>query len=116
MAEGGKVGIKDVLQAQPEEALKEAAQRLADEKSLSIFTYGETGVGKSSLVRDLLGPKAPRRPEVRSGTKSVTTETVNYNVDIGKDLFVNVYDTKGMFELFKEKKIKRLFTRWETFV
>ena len=106
MATGGSAGIWDALEAQPEERLREAVKRCAGEKSLTIFTYGKTGVGKSSLVRDLLGPNAPRQPEVRSGSKPVTTETKKYEITIDNGLSVKVCDTRGMFELLSDEEDK----------
>ena len=101
MATGGLPGVTDTLETESDEKLREAATHICAEKSLSIFTYGKTGSGKSSLVGDILDPKALRRPEVQAGMEPVTNETRVYEIAIpnAKGLSVKVCDTRGMLDL-----------------
>ena len=67
-------------------------------KSLSIFTVGKSGVGKSSLIRDLLGPNAKESPVVEDGMRPRTMTENEYVIPVGDGVSVNVYDTRGMFD------------------
>ena len=55
-------GIIETLRKQPPERLRESERRIREKKLLTIYTHGKTGTGKSSLVKDLLGPKATHVP------------------------------------------------------
>ena len=65
---------------------------------LRIFTVGKAGVGKSSLIRDLIGPKAKRKPAVAAGWNACTMKLSTYDIPVGDGVSVHVYDTRGMFD------------------
>ena len=88
----------------PDEELKPAVWELLDCKTANIYTYGVGCSGKSSIVRELLGPKAKEQPKVGSGAKPVTLQKETYTmVPIG-DVVVKLSDTPGVFGLNQEKK------------
>ena len=89
----------------PDEELQPAVWELFDCKTANIYTYGMGCSGKSSIVRELLGPKAKAKPKVESGAKPVTLQKETYTIPIG-DVVVNVLDTPGMFALNQEEKDK----------
>ena len=66
-------GINYVLEREHRQRLEEATQHVVNTKSLSIFTYGITGAGKSTLVRDILGRKKDV-PKPCSGVKPAEAE------------------------------------------
>ena len=103
-------GVVETLERQPPERLHEVAQRIVDVKTLTIYTYGYTGAGKSSLVRDLLGPKATKAPKACSGPNANPSAEVltDFSIDIGNGLSIPVFDTRGMFERGRPNQDKEI--------
>ena len=87
-----------------QEDLLESTVRLELEKMkqnkalLRIFTVGKAGVGKSSLIRDLVGPTAKRKPDVAAGWSACTKKLSVYDIPVEDGVSVHVYDTRGMFD------------------
>ena len=73
-------------------------QKQQNRALLRIFTVGKAGVGKSSLIRDLIGPKAKRKPAVAAGWDPCTMKLSPYDIPVGDGVSVHVYDTRGMFD------------------
>ena len=67
-------------------------------KSLRIYTVGTNGVGKSTLVKDLVGPKAKEVPKIAHGPKPCTMKATEYEIPVADGVSVLVYDTRGMFD------------------
>ena len=63
-------------------------------KTFTIVVVGKTGCGKSSLIVDILGPRAKEKPLVGSGKDPVTMETSVYTVLVD-DVSVHLCDTRG---------------------
>ena len=66
-------------------------------KSFTIVAVGKPGCGKSTLIGDILGPHAKKKPTVGSGKDPVTTETAVYKILVD-DVSVDVCDTRGLFD------------------
>ena len=97
--------IAGEIQHVPDERLQSAVWELLECKTANIYTYGMGCSGKSSIVRELLGPKARKKPKVESGAKPVTLRKETYEIPVG-DVVVNVCDTPGMFALNQERRDK----------
>ena len=82
--------------------LKTVDRLVESSKKLHIFTVGKTGAGKSSLVKDLVGPSAQRKPVPKSGLRPVTLEAEAYDIFVG-DVSVLVYDTRGLCDVSGEQ-------------
>ena len=90
-----------IMAAKPLLSMTETAEIELQKKqergnSLRIVTVGKGGVGKSSLIRDLLGPEAKQKPDVAGGWEPCTTTVQGYDIPVGKGVTVYVYDTRGV--------------------
>ena len=79
------------------EALDKVLRLFQSSKSLFIFTVGKTGAGKSSLVGDILGPDAEKKPSPKRGMQPATMGAESFEIPVG-DVSVKIYDTRGMFD------------------
>ena len=97
------ISLEAELDNRSPEELDTATQAINESNTASIYTYGMGGSGKSSLIRELLGPAAKKKPNVHSGAKSVTLKKETYVIPVG-NVQVHVVDTPGMFVLGEEKR------------
>lgn len=68
--------------------------------SPNIIIFGETGVGKSSLIR-MLGGSSKKQPAVSGDAAGCTSDTAYYSIMIGngkKEVRYRVWDTPGLNE------------------
>ena len=93
---GQRIAIAGAYNMEELEATLKEMEKLG--KSLAIFTVGKCGVGKSSLIRDLLGPNAKKSPVVKGGMLPGTMTENEYVIPVGDGVSVNVYDTRGTFD------------------
>ena len=84
-----------LLEAVPESRLRELVQRWDENRPVVLVVAGKKGIGKSTLINNLLGLKGDRAAKAAPGARPTTLETCIYEENIN-GVPLKIIDTPGL--------------------
>ncbi len=103
------VSLEDIelLEAVPEARLRDMVQRWDENRRVVLVVAGKEGIGKSTLINNLLGLEGDRAAKTAPGARPTTINTCIYEEKVN-DVHLKIIDTPGLGGAKMKEKLKNI--------